>query len=222
MLISIATGIAAGAVHVVGGADHLVAMTPTALRHPRVAFRDGLAWGVGHSTGVLCLSGVAVIAKDLVHIQRMSSLAEFSVGMALLVVGGLTIRTALGLDIHTHSHRHGNGENHDHIHLHFRGRKRHRRHTHAVTGLGVLHGLAGASHLLAVIPALALPPIAAIAYMAAYLFGSIATMGIFLLALSFASSKVGIRSLPFVFGFAGLLSIFTGLAWIHKTSIQVI
>ena len=53
----------------------------------------------------------------------------------------------------------------DHIHLHFLGRKKHKRHTHAATGLGVLHGLAGTSHFLAVIPALALPPVGAFFYM---------------------------------------------------------
>ena len=59
MLFSILTGFVAGAVHVVSGADHLVAMAPTAFRKPRLALKSGLAWGVGHSAGVLLLSFAA-------------------------------------------------------------------------------------------------------------------------------------------------------------------
>ena len=184
MLISILTGFVAGASHVVGGADHLVAMAPAALRKPRIALRSGLAWGLGHSTGVLLLSTIAILAKDLVHIQRMSSLAEFAIGIALLVVGVLAVRTAFGLNIHTHNHKHENGQRHEHLHFHVRGRRKHSRHSHASTSLGVLHGLAGTSHLLAVIPALAMPPIGAVFYMIAYLVGSIVTMGAFVRIIS--------------------------------------
>ena len=117
MLISIATGIIAGAIHVLGGVDHLVGMAPAGLRNPRVALRDGLAWGLGHSSGVLLLSMVAIFAKDLVYLQRMSSWAEFSVGIVLLIVGGLAVKTSLGLRIHTHAHNHFDGHVHEHIHL---------------------------------------------------------------------------------------------------------
>ncbi len=216
MMISIVTGIAAGALHVLGGADHLVAITPAALQEPKVALKNSLAWGVGHSVGVLLLSLFAILAKDLVQIQKMSTVAEFAVGISLLIVGVLAIRTSLGLDIHSHKHNHGSGNSHDHIHLHFLGRKRHRRHTHAVTGLGVLHGLAGTSHLLAVIPALALPPIGAVFYMAAYLLGSITTMGIFVGIISFATLRVGRKALPLIFGFAGVLSVALGVVWLQK------
>lgn len=45
MLISVLTGFSAGAVHVVSGADHIVAMAPSSVRKPRVALINGLAWG---------------------------------------------------------------------------------------------------------------------------------------------------------------------------------
>ena len=41
MLISLLTGIAAGAVHVVGGADHLVAMAPFSLEAGGYIVREG-------------------------------------------------------------------------------------------------------------------------------------------------------------------------------------
>ena len=102
MLISVLTGFAAGAVHVVSGADHMVAMAPSAIRKPRLALMDGLAWGVGHSAGVLILSILGILAKDLINIELMSSYAEFFVGISLLIVGLLAIRTSLKVNIHMH------------------------------------------------------------------------------------------------------------------------
>ena len=222
MIISILTGFAAGAIHVIGGADHLVAMAPNAMKKPKLAVRDGLAWGVGHSTGVLILSSIAILAKDLVNIERLSSFAEFFVGIALLVVGVLAIRTALGFDIHMHNHHHGVGGEHKHLHLHLLGRKFHARHTHAATGLGILHGMAGASHLLAVIPALALPVMGAVSYMAAYLLGSIVAMTSVLIGISMATFRSGQRISPLIMGSAGGLSVSLGFFWLQKTSSYLI
>ena len=148
----------------------------------------------------------------------MSTIAELSVGVSLLIVGCLTIRTASGLNIHTHHHNHANGKKHQHFHIHLRGRKKHSRHSHTSTSLGVLHGLAGGSHLLAVIPALALPPIGAFFYLAFYLLGSILAMAVFVSVMSIATLRVGKKIMPMIFGLTGSLSIFTGFFWIHKTS----
>lgn len=219
MLISILTGFAAGAVHVVGGADHLVAMAPFSLRQPMAALRAGLAWGAGHSLGVVVLALAAIGFKDLIHVEAMSSWAEFLVGVALLVVGVLAIRTAFGLELHTHEHRHDAGAStHQHLHLHVRGQSNHRRHAHAASGLGLLHGLAGASHLIAVIPALALPPLGALAYLLAYLAGSIAAMAAVVVVVSLVTLKSSARLLPALVGLTGGLSIVTGAIWLQKTS----
>ena len=219
MLISILTGFAAGAVHVVGGADHLVAMAPFSLRQPMAALRAGLAWGAGHSLGVVVLALAAIGFKDLIHVEAMSSWAEFLVGVALLVVGVLAIRTAFGLELHTHEHRHDAGAStHQHLHLHVRGQNNHRRHAHAASGLGLLHGLAGASHLIAVIPALALPPLGALAYLLAYLAGSIAAMAAVVVVVSLVTLKSSARLLPALVGLTGGLSIVTGAIWLQKTS----
>ncbi|MFL0746140.1 MAG: hydantoin utilization protein A, partial [Prochlorococcus sp.] len=107
------------------------------------------------------------------------------------------------------------------VHLHVRGRHKHGRHAHAATSLGLLHGLAGASHLLAVIPALALPPLGAVVYMAAYLFGSLAAMVAVVGAISLAALRIGRRALPLLVGSTGGLSIFMGFLWLQKTSAHV-
>lgn len=221
MLISLLTGFAAGAAHVVGGADHLVAMAPFSIDRPWRAIRSGLAWGAGHSVGVVVLALVALFVKDLAPVEAMSAWAEFLVGLSLLVVGTLAVRTAFGLELHTHEHRHGGEPQHRHLHLHVRGQQDHRRHAHAASGLGLLHGLAGASHLLAVIPALALPTHGAIAYLVAYLAGSVAAMLIVVTSLSLLSMTCGARLLPLFVGVTGALSIATGAIWLQKTSAVV-
>ncbi len=218
MLIGIFTGFAAGALHVVSGADHMVAMAPSAIREPRIALKDGLAWGVGHSVGVLILSMLGILAKDLINIEMMSSYAEFLVGISLLVVGVLAIRTSLRVNIHMHQHMHGAEKPHKHFHFHSLGNKLHGSHTHAATGLGVLHGFAGASHLVAIIPALALPFVGALAYLFAYLLGSVFAMGCVVLGISFAAKKANKMFYPFLMRSIGALSIVTGIFWLQKTS----
>ena len=219
MLISILTGFAAGAVHVVSGADHMVAMAPSAIQKPKPALMQGLAWGVGHSAGVLILSVLGILAKDLINIELMSSYAEFLVGISLLIVGLLAIRTSLRVNIHMHKHMHGEATPHQHFHFHSLGNKFHRSHTHAATGLGVLHGFAGASHLVAIIPALALPFFGAITYLFAYLLGSVFAMGCVVLGISFAANKANKMFYPFLMRSIGGLSIVTGIFWLQKTSI---
>ena len=219
MLISIITGFAAGAVHVVSGADHMVAMAPSSVRKPSVALIDGLAWGIGHSAGVLILSTLGILAKDLINIEQMSSYAEFLVGISLLIVGFLAIRTSMKVNIHMHQHMHGDEIPHKHFHFHSHGKQLDRSHTHAATGLGVLHGFAGASHLVAVIPALALPLFGAFAYLFAYLLGSVFAMGCVVLGISFATSKANKMFYPFLMRSIGSLSIVTGIFWLQKTSI---
>ena len=222
MLIPVLTGLAAGAVHVVGGADHLVAMAPFSLNRPLAACRSALAWGAGHSAGVIVLALMAIGLKDLAHVEAMSSWAEFLVGVALLIVGALAVRTAFGLELHSHHHHHHDHDHashqHLHLHVHVRGQSNHRRHAHAASGLGLLHGLAGASHLLAVIPALALPAHAAAGYLIAYLVGSIGAMFSVVAAVSLLTQRSGARLLPFLVGGTGALSIVTGAIWLQKTS----
>ena len=217
MLNSVLTGFALGAFHVIGGVDHLVAMAPNAFRKPKIALRDGLAWGLGHSTGVIFLASLALLAKDLVDIKEVSTFAEFIVGITLLVIGVFAIRASLGLNIHKHKHNHGIENEHQHLHLHFLGQKLHGRHTHAATGLGVIHGMAGGSHLLGILPALALPVQGAIAYMASYLLGSIFAMGTVVLGVSYTTMRVGKKVSPILMGIVGGLSVATGFFWIQQS-----
>jgi sulfite exporter TauE/SafE len=174
-------GVTAGLVHVVSGPDHLTAVAPLAADRRQSSWRTGLLWGVGHTAGILGMAGVALAIGTIFPLEVLSSWSERAVGVVLIVVGLWSARRAVRGRIHSHQHHH-DGIEHVHIHLHgARAGDRHDKdrhaHTHAPLGIGVLHGLAGSAHLLAVIPALILPTRAgAAAYVAGFGVGSITAM----------------------------------------------
>ena len=71
------------------------------------------------------------------------------------------------------------------------------------------------------IPALALPPLGALAYLVAYLVGSVAAMVAVVAVVSLLTLKSGARLLPLLVGLTGALSIVTGAVWLQKTSFVV-
>ena len=137
-------GLFAGFLHVLMGPDHLAAVAPSAALRGRDAWRSGLRWGIGHSSGVLCVGIALILLRQLVDISKYAWIGERFVGVALIAIGIWGIRVLmnnreLSLTASVQSHHH------------------HAERT--ALGVGVLHGLAGGSHLFGVIPALALPSI---------------------------------------------------------------
>lgn len=124
--------------------------------------------------------------------------------------------------IHSHPHRHGE-ETHAHPHVHIGDHRapkghppEHGRHFHSVFGFGVVHGLAGTSHLLGVLPSLALEPTAAVAYLAAFLVSGIGAMSAFALAAGRLFQREAWR--PRGLAMAGVTSIGVGLFWLFSAS----
>ena len=216
MQVVIVTGILAGFIHVVSGADHLIAMAPSSITSPKIAARNSISWGLGHSSGVIILAFLAIFIKDIAPLSKFSNFAEFLVGISLLVVGVFAIRNSLHLNIHSHAHQH-NGVAHHHLHFHSDDQKKNK-HSHALPGLGLLHGLAGGSHFLAVLPALALPLPNALAYLISYLSGSLASMILFTCLISVTTLNAGQKFIRSLIAFAGGLSFSMGLFWVQKST----
>ena len=214
----ILTGIIAGLVHVFSGADHLIAMAPSAINTPKIAFRNSFSWGLGHSSGVVLLTVLAIFIKDITPLNRFSNIAELLVGISLLFVGLFAIKNSFQLSIHSHSHKHENGFYHRHYHFHFNEHKNTNKHSHALTGLGLLHGIAGGSHFLAILPALALSLTNACAYLVSYLIGSLISMNLFTCLISFTTFNIGQKFIKKLIAFAGGLSFVMGLFWIQKST----
>jgi len=150
-------GLAAGAVHVLTGPDHLAAVAPLALERSTDRWAVGLRWGVGHAAGVGVVGALALLLRGILPVDELSSWGERWVGVALIGLGLLGLMRA------------------------FKSRvaKPHA-HAHTATAFGALHGLAGSSHLIGVLPALGLgDTIDVLIYLLGFGIGSVAAMTAF-------------------------------------------
>lgn len=223
IFIGLWAGLAAGAIHVVTGPDHLAAVLPLAVR--RGGVWAGLAWGAGHSGGVLLLGGLALLFENVLDIHGVSDIAERAVGFLLIALGAWSLRRARLLVVHEHEHEHER-EAHGHAHVHIGERAvespehartgRHAGHGHSALGFGIVHGIAGSSHLFGVLPAFVLSDGAAPAYFAGFLAGSAAAMGAVaafagrLVAQHEGRLRVGLQ-------LSGAFAMLVGCVWIVHT-----
>jgi hypothetical protein len=183
-----AAGIGAGMLHTWTGPDHLAALSPLAVSRGRRAWGLGVRWGIGHSAGALAVAGIALLARESLQVGLVSSWGDRVVGFSLIAVGGWALLRARRTHLHSHRHSHG-GDEHVHVHAHAPGRGHEPAepaagstapghiHGHAALGFGFLHGISGASHLWAALPALALPLSGAVAYLGGFAGGCIVGMG---------------------------------------------
>ncbi len=194
-------GLLAGLVHALSGPDHLSAVAPLVVEERRRGWATGLLWGMGHSVGVWAVGFLALALRGLLPVDRLSSVSERLVGAVLIGVGLWGLRRVWL----ARSPKEPAPPPHHH-HLPARS---------SLTALwiGTLHGLAGSSHLLGILPALALPTVAdSLAYVAAFGLGSIAAMVAF-------SSALGLVSLRLARGGAGAYQVL--LATFSAVSILV-
>jgi ABC-type nickel/cobalt efflux system permease component RcnA len=199
VLVVAAAGLVAGLTHVLAGPDHLAAVAPLAADTDRRRWRAGFSWGIGHTSGVLVVGTLALLLRQVLPIDAISSWSERLVGVALIAVGLWSARRALRVRVHTHEHAH-DGSTHAHLHFHDSAAAPHRaarsqgllphRHTHTSFAFGILHGLAGSAHILGILPALALPTQSDSAtYLVAYGTGNIAAMTVFASAIGAAAGR---------------------------------
>jgi hypothetical protein len=214
-------GLLAGLLHVFAGADHLAALTPLSLQAGRRAWRVGVRWGLGHSSGVLAVAALAFGLRQVVHLQSIRSWGERLVGGSLILLGLWGLRGLLRDRLHAHAHRHG-GEDHVHVHVHSPAEAHDAPeahvHGHAAFWVGTLHGLAGTAHLLGILPSLALPSAAETAgYLVSFAAGTIAAMTAFssgIGALASSRTEGGLRFYRWMLGAASGLCALVGAAWI--------
>lgn len=117
MLLAILAGLAAGAIHVLTGPDHLVAVAPLAVAGRRRPWLSGLWWGTGHSGGVWIVGLLALLLRELLPLESLSAWSERFVGVILIAIGLWSFRKALSRHLHAHEHTH-DGVRHRHLHLH--------------------------------------------------------------------------------------------------------
>lgn len=178
--------------------DHMLAVTSFVSRRPALttALRFGFRWGVGHSIAVL-LAGGLLLATGLRLSGRFDQLAEATVGLMLIGLGVWTLRSTRNLHLHPPA-EHGD---HAHLHLHGQGASRHRHHheaeaprshSHGVTLVGLMHGLAGTSAVVALVPVTLVDQVSVgVWYLLAFGAGVTAAMTLFAGAVGAAGILVG-------------------------------
>jgi hypothetical protein len=191
------SGLFAGFVHVVSGPDHLAAIAPYAADAKARAWRAGVRWGFGHSAGVLGVGLLALLLRDALSIDLVSAWGERVVGLVLIGIGSWGMRAAFANSV-VSIRDSQDGQSHEH------------KHEHPAFAVGTVHGLAGSSHLLGIVPALALPSdIAAAAYLLLFGVGSIAAMGMFSSLIGWIALRLGANGAKMQ---SALLALFSAMA----------
>lgn len=196
------TGLLLGCWHVVSGPDHLAAIGSLATMNEdrRTSTRVGLLWGLGHASGVWLVGLLLLALGSFIPLDLVGAWSERVVGAAIIVVGAWGLVRARKLEHDRTSHVHGHG---------------------SALGIGLLHGVAGSSHLYGVLPALALGAGERVSYLVAFGVGSIVAMGSFAAVLALvvgrlAGSRERVRQQALVA--ASIIAIAVGLAWMLGAS----
>jgi hypothetical protein len=225
LLLVFGSGLLAGAVHVVTGADHLAALLPLSIGRRRGAWALGARWGLGHSLGVIVIGALAVAFKARFDLGLVEAWGERLVGVLLIAIGLLGLRRALRVTLHAHPHDH-DGKAHAHLHLHTAAEQGHEagshpgqapRHGHTAFFAGTLHGVAGTAHLLGVLPALALPGLlASSTYLLAFAAGTVAAMAAFAALVGEGSARMarGPALLRPLLCAASIVTVAVGATWL--------
>jgi ABC-type nickel/cobalt efflux system permease component RcnA len=235
------TGISAAIAHVLSGPDHLAAVTPLAIGSRKKSWGIGMAWGIGHTLGMLMIGFLFFFFRDFIPIDAISEHSEQLVGLLLIGIGGWAIakvfvKKEVGKHSHPHFHKIENTGDYVHIHKHTHGEthshseagahshshpKSHQQNIKAALGVGIFHGLAGVSHLIAVLPTLALPSKKdAALYLGGFGAGTIIAMVVFAAILGAISGKTSSSGRPKIYNMmrigGGLVAIGIGIWWIVK------
>ena len=211
-MLSLLTGLTFGLLHVWSGPDHLAAVAPLAVAQRRPTWLTGLRWGLGHAGGVLLVGLASLLLREALPLEWLSAWSERLVGVVLIGIGLWGLRQAFSRNLHAHEHSHeGVGHRHIHAHVHATVHSHEQtvphRHTHAAFAVGTLHGLAGSSHLLGVLPALAFPSAAqAASYLVAFGVGTVIGM------MAFSSVCGWLATRPWAAGLAGYRRVMGGCA----------
>jgi ABC-type nickel/cobalt efflux system permease component RcnA len=236
-MVNLISGIIASSLHVVTGPDHLAAVTPLAIENKKRSWGVGLFWGLGHIIGMLLIGMLFLAFKEFIPIEEISHYSEQIVGLILVGIGVWAIYKVFNRSIpkHKHPHFHDDPEPHVHIHAHPHEHEHDHgpEHTHAhkkvirqnniaAIGVGTIHGFAGVSHLILLLPTLALPSRWDSAmYLGGFGIGTLGAMILYAFAIGYIGQRSSMMSNPKVFRIVriigGLLAIVIGVLWFFST-----
>ena len=171
-------------------ADHLLAVSSivSSRNNIRSSMKDGVFWGLGHTSTIFFIGILMVVFKAGISEQYFRYF-ESLVGVmliALAVYRLVKFFRAKKIIIHAHPHTH-DGEQHKHLHVHI-GEKHEHHHKHSLAyGVGLVHGLAGSGALILIAMSQMKSPIDGMFYL--LIFGGGCIVGMLVAA--------GLFSIPF-------------------------
>ena len=209
--------------------DHMLAVTAFVSRRPTLATaaRFGFRWGIGHSVAVLAAGGL-LLATGLRWSERYDSWGEAAVGLLLIGIGLWSLRSTRNLHIHPpaehgdhlhlHTHRPPGPDTPDHHHQHHHHHPHER--SHGITLVGLAHGLAGTSAVVALVPVTMVDRVSVgIGYLVAFGLGVTVAMTVFASISAVAMKQAAERSLALgrrITSLVGMAGILTGALWIWR------
>lgn len=207
MIIYFLTGIAASSLHVVSGPDHLAAVTPLAIEGKNKSWFIGFSWGMGHTIGVFIIGVLSILFRDMIPIDTISAYSEQIVGILLILIGAWIFYRIFV-----------SGKHHRVIRL--KGND-----AFTALGIGVIHGLAGVSHLIGILPSLALPTkLDAVSYILGFGAGTVFTMVLYSSIMGMISARVESRNqnkMLLGIRIAGSsAAVLVGIFWIYQAGVH--
>jgi len=209
--------------------DHMLAVTAFVSRRPTLATaaRFGFRWGVGHSVAVLAAGGL-LLATGLRWSERYDRWGEAAVGLLLIGIGLWSLRSTRNLHIHPpaehgdhlhlHTHRPPRPDTPDHHHQHHHHHPHER--SHGITLVGLAHGLAGTSAVVALVPVTMVDRVSVgIGYLVAFGLGVTVAMTVFASISAVAMKQAAERSLALgrrITSLVGAAGVLTGAFWIWR------
>ncbi|WP_281298955.1 sulfite exporter TauE/SafE family protein [Flavobacterium limnophilum] len=148
-------------------ADHLLAVNTLVSNRSKMnqAVKDGIYWGIGHTTTIF-LVGILMIGFKVAVSENIFSYLEATVGLMLVSLGIYRLSKLFKKNTHTHTytHRHPLSDtnsvsylhSHTYSHSHFTTTSNHDHSKglnsfNAAFGVGLVHGLAGSGALVALV-----------------------------------------------------------------------
>lgn len=206
-------GFVASVIHVFTGPDHLAAIGPIALNAKFRPWLIGVFWGTGHVIGMSVIGVLFFFFRDILPVESISSHSEQLVGLMLIIIGLWAF-----FRIYRVSHeKSGNNFNKDEPKNLLK--ENHHNTLLAALGIGVLHGLAGVSHFLGLLPTLAFATVWQSAfYLIGFAVGTLLAMTIFAFVMGLIGKKASGKLKMSIFNginiTAGTIAVAVGTFWL--------
>jgi ABC-type nickel/cobalt efflux system permease component RcnA len=226
--IPVLIGILASFLHVWTGPDHLAAVTPLVFDSKKGHWKIGTFWGIGHLMGMFLIGVLFYLFKDFIPVDSISIYSEQIVGIILIGLGIWSFYRIKWDHVHHHTHPHVHStEFNDFVHVH---EHQYHDHTHpqkveqslwTAWSVGIIHGFAGISHFLLMLPALAFQSKwETFQYLVGFAIGTVSAMVLFSIIIgkfhylhpNHHQHNV-FKNLKF---WGGLVAIVVGVFWIIK------